>query len=171
FYKSLEPTKTEQSNFKQFLWAHILAFMIFVIFTALLMLACVSIFAWEQVGKMFLALNTDWIYFVEFCIWLIIVTVTVYIIPVMWIVAFRYGKNKKFSLSIGIITLLTFILPIALEILLLIHSSSTDMPSVWATLITMLTIYILVDITMYLLLHRTLKTAFSNIQIENEKLN
>ena len=168
FYKSLQLTKTEQSNFKQFLWAHILAFMFFVIFTALLMLACVSIFAWEQIGKMFLALNTDWIYFVEFCIWLIIVTITIYIIPVMWIVAFRYGKNKKFSLSVGIITLLTFILPIALEILLLIHSSSTDMPSVWATLITMLTIYILVDIIMYLLMQRTLKMAFSNIQIENE---
>ncbi|MDE7095438.1 MAG: hypothetical protein K2O23_03020 [Anaeroplasmataceae bacterium] len=171
FSKSLEPTETEQPNFKQFLWTHILAFMLFVIFTALLMLACVSVFAWEQVGKMFLALNTDWIYFIEFCIWLIIVTVTVYVIPVMWIVAFRYGKNKKLSLSIGIITLLTFIFPIVLEILLLIHSSSTDMPSVWATLITLLTIYALVDIAMYLLMRRTLKTAFRNIQIENEQLD
>ena len=169
FSKGLEPTESEQLNFKQFLWTHILAFMLFVIFAALLMLACVSVFAWEQVGKMFLALNTDWIYFIEFCIWLIIVTITVYIIPVMWIVAFHYGKNKKLSLSIGIITFLTFIFPIVLEILLLIHSSSTDMPSVWATLITLLTIYTLVDIAMYLLILRTLKLAFRNIQIENEQ--
>ena len=171
FSTGLEPTESEQLNFKQFLWTHILAFMLFVIFAALLMLACVSVFAWEQVGKMFLALNTDWIYFIEFCIWLIIVTITVYIIPVMWIVAFRYGKNKKLSLSIGIITFLTFIFPIVLEILLLIHSSSTDMPSVWATLITLLTIYTLVDIAMYLLILRTLKLAFRNIQIENEQLD
>lgn len=168
FSRSLETAETEQSNLKQFLWAHILAFIFFVIFTALLMLACISVFAWKQVGKMFLSLNTDWIYFVEFCIWLIIVTITIYIIPVIWIVAFRYGKNKKLSLSVGIITLLTFILPIVLEILLLIHSSSTDIPSVWVTLITILTIYALVDIAMYLLMRRTLEKAFSNIQIGNE---
>ena len=168
FYKSLKSEETEQQDFKQFLWTHILAFLIFVIFTALLMLACVTVFAWEQVGKMFLALNTDWIYFVEFCIWLIIVTATVYFIPVAWIVAFRYRKFKKLTLSVGIITLTMFMLPIILEIMLLIHSPSTDMPSVWATLITILAIYALVDIAMYLLTRRTLKTAFNNKQTDNE---
>lgn len=126
------------------------------------------IFAWEQVGKMFLALNSDWIYCVEFCIWIIIVMVTVYFILISWIVSFRYCKYKKLMLSVGIVILLTFELPIVLEILLLIHSSSTDMPSVWATLMTLLAMYVFVDIIMYLLMCRTLKTAFSNKQIENE---
>lgn len=168
FYNSLKPTETEQPNYKKFIAGHILAFIIFVIFTALFILACISIFAWEQVGKMFWALNSDWIYCIEFCIWLIIVLVTVYFILISWIVSFRYCKHKKLILSVGIVTLLTFELSIVLEILLLIHSSSTDMPSVWVTLITLLAMYVLVDITMYLLMCRTLKTAFSNKQTENE---
>lgn len=168
FYNSLRPTETEQSNYKKFIAGHILAFIIFVIFTALFILACISVFAWKQVGKMFLALNSDWIYCVEFCIWLIIVMVTVYLILISWIVSFRYSKHKMFMLSVGIVTLLTFILPIVLEILLLIHSSSTNMPSVWATLITLLAMYVLVDIIMYLFMCHTLKTAFSNKQTENE---
>ena len=168
FYNSLRQIKIEQSNYKKFVAGHILAFIIFVIFTALFILACILVIAWKQVGKMFLALNSDWIYCVEFCIWLIIVMVTIYFILISWIVSFRYCKYKKLMLSVGIVILLTIELPIVLEILLLIHSSSTDMPSVWVTLITLLAMYVLVDITMYFLMCHTLKTAISNKQTENE---
>ncbi len=148
----------------QWLWAKICAFLIFIFATALLLLSCVCAFAWKSVGQMFLSLRTEWPYFIEFLLYTLIVSVTLYIIPIACIVASRFDKHKNIAVSVGIIILFVSTVTLVFEIQLLMHEPSTNMTGVWASVITSLVISIIVDIVMYLLTYRTLKAAFENKQ-------
>lgn len=166
FNKSVSAEKVKSElPLTNLLLAPILAFMIFIIMAALLILAGVSIFAWEDVGQMFSAFGTEWPYFLEFLFYLIITALTVYIIPTTWITVFRFNKQKKWpralSMIIGCVTFFLCFSLIIVEILLLIHSPSTDMQSAWATTITLLSVFTLVDIGMLLLTCHTLKTSIT----------
>lgn len=166
FHKSLSAELDENKpSVTRLLWAQIFAFMIFVAFTALFFLAGITAFSWEAVGQMFSAFDTEWLYFVEFVLYLIITAFTVYVIPTTWIAVFRFGKQKKWrrtlSLVVGIIALCTCFGLIVMEVLLLNHAPSTDMPLLWATIVIFLAIFILVDIGMFLLTRYTLKSAFT----------
>ena len=168
FYKSLSTDKIDSSaSLVSFLWVQILAYVIFILLTALFILGGVSAFAWKSVGQMFSAFATDWPYFLEFLLYLIIITATIYIIPITWFTAFRLGKQKTLSLIIGIVTLFLCFGTIVIEILLLIHSPSTDMPLAWATILTLFAVFIIVDIVMFLLTYRTLKIIFNKKQDDN----
>ena len=163
FCKSLASEKEESSQpINQFLWVHICAFIIFIVVTALLMLGLVSAFAWEYVGQMFLSLNTNWGYFLEFLLYAAIFTVTVYIVPIAMIVANRLGKRKSLVLSIGLFTLFCCFATIVPEVLFLIHDASTNVRSALATVIALLVIFVFVDIWLYVLTFRTLKTELNN---------
>jgi len=164
FSKSLTLEKTERTQpINQFLWTHICAFMIFIVVTALLLLALVSTFAWKFVGQIFLSLNTNWGYFLEFVLYTIIFTVTVYIVPLAMITAKHFSNRKKLVFSVGIITLIFCAVTTVPEALFLIHDTSTDVQLALATVISLLVIFIIVNIWLYLLTFRKLKTEFHNI--------
>lgn len=166
FYKNISSEKEQNElSLIRILLAPILAFMIFIIFSALLLFAGVSTFAWKDVVQMLSAFGTEWPYFLEFLFYLIITSLTVYIIPTTWITVSRFSKQKKWfrvlSMIVGCITLSLCFPLIVVEILLLIHSPSTDMQSVWATTITLLSVFTLVDIWMLLMTCHTLKTSIT----------
>lgn len=166
FYKNISSEKEQNElSLIHILWAPILAFMIFIVFSALLLFAGVSTFAWKGVGQMFSAFGTEWPYFLEFLFYLIITALTVYIIPTTWITVSRFRKQKRWlfvlSIIVGCFTFFLCFSLIVVEILLLIHSPSTDMQSVWATTITLLSVFTLVDICMLLMTFHTLKTSIT----------
>ncbi|MDE6201490.1 MAG: hypothetical protein K2M47_06415 [Clostridiales bacterium] len=170
FYDGVKSLNAESSqSLNAFLGVRITAFMIFIVFTGLLLLACVSTFAWESVGKLFSAFPTDWAYFVEFFLYIIIFAATLYIIPIALVVANRFEKHKQLAIAIGTITLLLCFFTITPEVLLLIHDSSTDMLSACVTVITSLVLSIISDIGMYILTRRTLKSVFCNNQNDENR--
>ena len=153
---------------EKWLLVQFLAFMIFIAVTALLFLVCVSVFAWNMVGQMFLSLKTEWPYFLEFLPFAAITSVTVYLMPIAHVVASRFGKHKKLSLSVAVIVLFLCFPAIVFEVQLLMHEPSTDMVGVWASVITLLVIFVAADIWTYLLTRRTLKTAVDDKQDGDE---
>ena len=167
FHKSLTDETDSPTSVASFLWVQILAFVIFILCATLFIFGGVSAFAWKSVGQTFSAFATEWPYFLEFLLYLLIITVTIYIIPITWCTAFRFGKHKALSLIIGIFTLFLCFGTIVIEILLLIHSPSTDMTSAWAAILTLLAIFIIADIVMFTLTYRTLKIALRKEQDEN----
>lgn len=165
FSKSLTSEKWDRTqSINRFLWTHIGAFVIFIAVTALSVLAVVAIFAWEPVKQLFLSLNTNVGYFIEFVLYAAIFTLTVFIIPIAMISANRFRKRKKLAYSVGIITLFFCVVTIVPEVLFLIHDASTDVLSALATVISLLVIFALVDIGLYILTYCTLKTELYNTQ-------
>lgn len=170
FSKNLSLEKSENvHNLKQFLWAQIIAFMIYVIFAALIFLACVSIITWDYTGRLLSVFDTDWYYYIELSFYIVVVTATIYIISITRIVTSRFRKRKKLSLFIGIITFFMCFISITTESLLLANSPSTDILSVWLTTMIILAVFILVDVCMYSLAYHTLKAEFSKKQNETIK--
>lgn len=170
FHKNLSTVQDETATPLQVFCAQIAAFMIYIVFSALFLFGGVSAFAWESVGKMFSAFDTEWIYFLEFVLYLIITTLTIYLIPTAWITVLRFSKQKNWrivlSMIVGGITLYLCVGNIIVEVLLLNHSASTDMPLVWGTTVTLLAIFVLVDVGMFLTTYRTLKTSLINKTID-----
>jgi len=163
FYKNLTSEKENKTqSINQFLWTHIYAFIIFIAVTALLGLAFVSTFAWESVGQLFLSLNTNWGYFLEFVLYTAIFAITIYIIPISMIAVSHFRKRKKLAFSVGIITLFFCVVSVVPEVLFLIHDTSTDVQSVLATVISLLVMFTFVDIGLYIMTYYTLKTEFHN---------
>lgn len=148
--------------------AQALAFVVFVVFSVLLFIASVSIFAWQSVQHTFAAIDTDWKYFLEFIFYLLIISVAAYIIPITWIVVSRFAKNKRninrLSVTIGVIALLMLPATVVIEILLLIHAPSTDMATTWLTTIIFLILYLFIDIGMFLITFQVLKKTSVNNQ-------
>ena len=164
FYKSRSAKQEENElSLTSLIWAQILAFLIFIVFTALFILGGVSAFAWQAVVQMFSAFSTEWQYFVEFVLYLVITAFTVYLIPTTWIAVFKLCKPKTWTrvltAIVGAVVWFMCVGLIIVEVLLLIHAPSTDMPLVWTTAISFLAIFVLVDIGMFLLMNHTLKTS------------
>lgn len=147
------------------LWAQCVAFVVFSFFCALFPLLFLLIIELIGGAQVSLELRDNWPYFIEFAFYLIIIAATIYIIPTTWVAVSRYGRQKKYrrplSLSVGIITLiaLTFFSTAFEGLLLFDRLPGTDITAVWISLAVMLAVFILVDVGMYLMTYRTLKTA------------
>lgn len=147
----------------QLLWVQILAFVIFILFTTLLLFGGVSVFAWNSVVQMFYSFATDWPYFLEFLLYLIIAALTLFIIPTTRITVSRQSRQKKWPRVLTIIvcivlSLIHFVL-LVFEIQLMEHSPSTNMIGLWISILTLLVVTIIVDVCMYFLMYRTLQKA------------
>lgn len=166
FKRSVSSAEMQEPKFRiTMLWVHIVAFFIFMIFTALLILGGVSLFARDSVAQMFLSFGTEWPYFLEFMIFYIIAVFTVFILPANIITTVRLGKQinlpVKRVLPAAIIAFALWFMSIILEIFLLAwHNNGTDMSSLLWTLVTFLAVITFLDIRAYVLTHRTLKKAF-----------
>ena len=162
FYKNISAeTVQNESSLTHLLWVPIVAFMIFIVFSSLLLFAGISTFAWKAVGQMFSVFATDWPYFLEFLFFLMIMACTLFIIPTTCVTVFCLSKQKIWprvlSLIVGIIISQLSAGLLVFEIQFLIHDTSTDLQGLCATTITLLAIFTLVDIGMLLLTYHTLK--------------
>lgn len=157
---SIENTENLHSLYMQ-LGARFTAFFVYIFIAEALIFACVAIVANQSAGQIFSALVADYSCSILFLSGIIVIAVTVYIIPNVCIVIWRYGRFKAFALIAGIITLIACFILIVQEACLLVRSPSTDMPFLSTFLITLLSVIILVDIGACASAHRTLKFAFN----------
>lgn len=167
FSNHLSALKTENElSLTQLLCVQILAFAIFILFTTLLVIGGVSVFAWNSMVQMFYSFATDWPYFLEFLLYLIIAAITLFIIPAAMTTVFRQSKQKKWPRVLTLIICIVFSLIhfalLVFEIQLMIHSPSTNMLGLWISILTMLLVTIIVDICMYLLMYRTLQNTLQD---------
>ena len=157
---SLNEAETPQ-DLHLMMWARIVAFLIFVLVAALLIFGGMSCFAWEYVRRMFAAFDTDWYYFLEFLLYLIIFACTVFIIPMAFLTSRRFDGKRMLTAGVGAVTLLFCLSTIEIEVFLLIRSPSTDMNTVWTFIVVFLVLFVAVDIRMYVVTYRTLKNVVS----------
>lgn len=152
------------------LWSQILAFMIAIYVSAVVFFACVSISAWKIIGETFASFADNWTYIFEFLLYITIVSLTTYIMLISDITVFRFNGKRRLSLALSIVSLVLCCgLSVTVEVLLLIHSPSTDMPKVWATVIVLLVVFVLADIIAYAMTWRAVKSSYDN-QSENHKI-
>lgn len=170
FYKNFSLDEAENPKaLHRLLWARIIAFFIIIIITGLLILGGVSCFAWEYVGRAFAAQDTDWYYFLELVLYVIIFACTAYVMPMAYFSARRFDGKRKLTAGVGSLTLMFCFGSILLEVFLLMRSPGTDMNTVWTDIVVFLVIFVAVDVWMYVLTYRTLKKALvKNAEIINQ---
>ena len=151
--------------------AKFVAFLIFLAFSGLLLLADVSMFAWKAVGQMFAAFGQNWYLVIQFFIYAVATAFTLFIIPAAWMAIKSFDKQNKKTLTRahvgGGFALFFSMMSVVCEVVLLVHDSSTDWAFVLGMFILALLIIIPVDVWLYVKLRRTLNTANNKEQTEN----
>ncbi len=159
---------SNEQSLQKLLWSHILAFIIIIYISCALFFACVSIFAWQSIANIFMSFIENWIYIFEFLLYVTVVPLTTYILPTLNIVAFRFNGKRKLSLALSVISLFLCVLSGIIEVMLLIHSSSTDMTKVWTTIIVLVVFFVLADTAGYKMTYSTLKKERQRNQTESQ---
>ena len=171
FYKKLRSENVQY--FASLYSARLLAFIIYMVFSALLLLAGVAVFAPNNIIQTFSSFPAEWPYFIEFLLYCIIAVLTLYLIPTSWIIIFRFRKQFKLpvirSVVTGIIAFYLGVGSLVTEISLLMgHNDPTvDLPLLWIIFGICTAAGILIDIRAFLLTKRTLKTVLYDTQNED----
>ena len=161
YFKSLQE---KVSSIKGLVGAKFLAAMITVFAGVLLILACVSPFAWQWLGEQFSALlDSNGIYLIELIAFLVITIPYIYLFPVVIMTVFACSRRllyKGLAVAFGAICGIALILLLVWEIPLLIHSPSSNMIALWISVGVLLVFCLASDIASYILICRLRKKDF-----------
>lgn len=155
FRKGIVAEERELSPRKLF-FSKWLAFLIVVFAFTLVVFLCTLSFAWEGVWNALLSMKTEWAYFVETAIYIPVVTSAFLLVPTALFAVFRAPQKRGRNLMglLGGLVLFLAFGSIVMEILLLIHSPTTDMGSLWGATIAILAVCALGDVGAFSLICR-----------------